>query len=191
MSKELVRTSKDHLKVRNEENKVQDCTSFFPQKAHSPMTTDYCPEIDVSTELNAIDAAYYQSLIGVVRWMVELGRLDICIELLMLSSCLALPREEHLHKLFHMISYLEKQHNCEMVFDHTVPDIYMSDFPNKDWNNLVYSNERDELKEEIPTYLPTPLGKGFCLRVYVESDHPGDQVRRRSKPGSLSSSTML
>ena len=41
------------------------------------MTIDYQPEIDVSPELNAVDAAYYQSLIGVVRWMVELGQVDI------------------------------------------------------------------------------------------------------------------
>ena len=72
------------------------------------MTTEYRAEIDVSPELNAIDAAYYQSLIGVVRWMVELGRVDICTEVSMLSSCLVLPREGHLLKLFCMFSYLEK-----------------------------------------------------------------------------------
>ena len=60
------------------------------------MTTDYWAEIDVSSELNATDAAYFQSLIGVVKWIVELGRVDICTEVLMLSSCLALPREGHL-----------------------------------------------------------------------------------------------
>ena len=49
------------------------------------MTTDYCAEIGVSPELNATDTAYYQSLIGVVRWMVELGQVDICTEALMLS----------------------------------------------------------------------------------------------------------
>ena len=72
------------------------------------MTTEYRAEIDVSPELNATDAAYYQSLIGVARWMVELGRVDICTEVLMLSSCLALPREGHLLQLFCMFSYLEK-----------------------------------------------------------------------------------
>ena len=77
--------------------------------------------------MNAVDAAYYQSLIGVVRWMVELGRVDICTEVSMLSSCLALPREGHLSQLFRMFSYLEKQHNCEMVFDHTVPEIDKAD----------------------------------------------------------------
>ena len=83
----------NHLKLRNGENKLQDCRYFIPKKAPSPMTTDCWAETDVSPELNAVDAAYYQSLIGVMSWMVELGRVDICTEVLMLSSCLALPRE--------------------------------------------------------------------------------------------------
>ena len=35
--------------------------------------TTYRPEFDVSRELNVADAAYYQSLIGILRWIVELG----------------------------------------------------------------------------------------------------------------------
>ena len=58
------------------------------------MSNDYRPEIDVSPELDATDAAYYQSLIGILQWMVELGRVDICTEVSMLSSCLALPSLE-------------------------------------------------------------------------------------------------
>ena len=57
------------------------------------MAYEYRPEIDISPELNATDAAYYQSLIGILRWMVELGRVDITKEVSMLSSCSALPRE--------------------------------------------------------------------------------------------------
>ena len=96
------------------------------------MSKGYCPEIDVSPELNATDAVHYQSLIGILRWRVELGRVDICKEVSMLSSCLALPRVGHLQQLFRMFSHLEKQHNSEMVFDHTEPDIDMSDFPKQE-----------------------------------------------------------
>ena len=97
-------------------------------KAPSPMTTEYYAERErerereVSLELNATDAAYYQSLIRVVRWIVELGQVDICTEVLMLSSCLALPREGYLQQLFHMFSYLEKQHNC-LIFQKKIGTI--------------------------------------------------------------------
>ena len=82
-----------------------------------------------------------------------------------------------------MVAYLEKQHNSEMVFDHTEPAIVYSDLPKQDWENTVYANERGELKEDVPTNIPTPLGKGFKTQVFVDSDHAGDQVTRRSRTG--------
>ena len=41
--------------------------------ADTPLTATYRPELDISRELNDADAAYYQSLIGILRWIVELG----------------------------------------------------------------------------------------------------------------------
>ena len=37
-------------------------------------------ELDVSPKLDAKLAPYYQSLIGILRWIVGLGRVDICVE---------------------------------------------------------------------------------------------------------------
>ena len=45
----------------------------LPNKADTPLTTTYRPELDVSRELNVADAVYYRSLIGILRWIVELG----------------------------------------------------------------------------------------------------------------------
>ena len=45
----------------------------MPYTADTPLTSTYRPELDVSRELNVADAAYYQSLIGILRWIVELG----------------------------------------------------------------------------------------------------------------------
>ena len=44
----------------------------MPNKADTPLSTTYRPEFDVSKELNVADVAYYQSLIGILRWTVEL-----------------------------------------------------------------------------------------------------------------------
>ena len=55
--------------------------------------------------------------------MVELGRVDICLEVSMMSSHLALPREGHLEQLYHIFAHLKKYRNTEMVFDLTVPEI--------------------------------------------------------------------
>ena len=102
---------------------------YLKAKALDPLPKGYRPEMDVSEELGPEEASYYMSLIGIVWWMVELGRVDICTEVSMMSSHLALPREGHLEAVFHMFEYLKKNHNSEMVFDPSEPDIDMSDFP--------------------------------------------------------------
>ena len=57
----------------------------IPTKAERPLTTSYRPELDVSPEVTPQDSAYYQSLIGILWWIVELGRIDICLEVSMMS----------------------------------------------------------------------------------------------------------
>ena len=44
-----------------------------------------------------------------------------------------------------MFSYFENNHNSEMVFDHSVPDIDRNDFQKQDWSNTVYASEKGEL----------------------------------------------
>ena len=68
----------------------------LPTKAKNPMQTSYLPDLYASPELEPIDDAYYQSSICILLRMVDLGRVDICLELLMLPSHLDLPIEEHL-----------------------------------------------------------------------------------------------
>ncbi len=93
---------KKYLEKLNKDLHPKDQTYFLPKRANAPFGNNYRPEIDVSAELSPEFAAYYQSLIGILRWMVELGRVDITAEVLMMSSCLALLREGHLKALFHM-----------------------------------------------------------------------------------------
>ena len=88
----------------------------------------YRPEIDVSLELNHCDASYYESLIGVLWWIVELGRVDISLEVSMLSSHLALPHEGHLEQVFQIFGYLKKYHNTELVYDPSNPEIDPAQF---------------------------------------------------------------
>eukprot|EP00804_Cyclotella_cryptica_P011570 CCRYP_012075-RB/>CCRYP_012075-RB protein AED:0.46 eAED:0.46 QI:0/0/0/1/0/0/2/0/81 len=47
---------------------------------------------DVTPLLEPGVATYYMQLIGVLRWMCELGRIDICTKVSMLSSFAAMPR---------------------------------------------------------------------------------------------------
>ena len=95
-------------------------------------STTYRPELDVSRELNVADAAYYQSLIGILSWILELGQVDVCLEVSMMSSHLALPREGHLEQVLHIFAYLKKYHNTELVSDPSDHVVDENDFERRD-----------------------------------------------------------
>jgi hypothetical protein len=155
----------------------------LPLKAQTPLTTTYRPELDVSPELNATESAYYQSLIGILRWIVELGRTDICLETSMMSSHLALPREGHLEQVLHIFAYLRCHHNAEMVFDPSDPAVDEGQFERRDWTSTEFGHV--DGKELLPPEMPEPRGRGFVMRAKVDADHASDTVTRRSRTGFL------
>ena len=55
--------------------------------------------------------------------MVELWRVDICLEVSMMSSHLALPSQGHIEQVLHMFCYLKKYHNGTLVYDPSDPGI--------------------------------------------------------------------
>lgn len=155
----------------------------MPKKAETPLQTTYRPELDVSPELKPTDAAYYMSLIGILRWIVELGRVDICLEVSMMSSHLAMPREGHLDQVLHIFAYLKRYHHTEMVFDPSDPVIDESKFELKDWTSSKFGHVQGQ--EEMPSNMPEPRGLGFTMRAKVNADHASDTVSRRSRTGFL------
>ena len=68
----------------------------LPSKCVTPLSNGYRPEIDVTPELKADGVQYYQELVGMLRWAVEVGRVYILLEVSLMSSHLALPRQGHL-----------------------------------------------------------------------------------------------
>ena len=169
--------------VKNVEEWLAKSDRKLPKKAEAPFKTGYRPEIDVSRELVGDEASYYQSLIGILRWIVELGRVDICLEVSLMSSHLALPREGHLEALFHIFAYLRKYHNAEMLFDPSLPHVDPSAFQRQDWTFSAMTEE--DMKEVLPPYMPASRGRGFVIRVFVDADHAGDEITRRSRTGFI------
>ena len=155
----------------------------MPKNSNTPLTTSYRPELDVSPELNPEDASYYMSLVGILRWIVELGRVDICLEVSMMSSHMALPREGHMRELLHIFSYLNKYSNTELVFDPSEPNIDEDAFQRKDWTSSEFGHISGE--EELPPNSPAPRGMGFTMRAKVDADHASDTVTRRSRTGFM------
>jgi len=152
----------------------------LPTKAENPFPMDYCPEMDISDPLDPECSSFYQHLIGVMRWMVELGRVDIATEISLLSSHLAYPRVGHLEVALHVMGYLKQKHNTRLVFDPTYPTIDMDSFPQYDWTEFY-----GDVEEAIPSDMPPPLGKDLDVRMMCDSDHAGEKRTRRSRTGFL------
>ena len=123
------------LAVSNVEDYLQKTGEKLPSWASTPFPPNYCPEIYTTRELNPTKASYYQSLIGILRWVVELGRKDITCEVSQMASMMALPKEWHLKTLLHIFGHLKAHHNAELVLDPLVPDFDMQgQFLRKDWS---------------------------------------------------------
>jgi hypothetical protein len=150
----------------------------MPKKASNPFPGDYEPEMDTTPTLNPELASWYASLIGMLRWMVEIGRVDIITEVSKMASQMASPREGHLDALLHMFGFLRICHNSRMAYDPSYPTIDMDVFKPNDWKSF-YGN----VVESIPSNAPEPRGKDVDLRLYVDSDHAGEKRTRRSRTG--------
>jgi hypothetical protein len=149
-------------------------------KASTPMYADYRPELDVTPFLDARQANYYQELIGILRWAVELGRIDIHTQVAMLSSYLVQPRVGHLDAVFRIFAYLKAHDRSKIVFDASTPSIDTRRFTTHSWQDFY----RDA-KEAIPPNMPEPRGRAAEIHCFVDADHAGDRVTRRSHTGIL------
>jgi hypothetical protein len=155
-------------------------TFKIPAKAANPFPENYSPDTDMTDPLDPECSSFFQHLIGVMRWMVEIGRVDIAVEVSMLSSYLTLPREGHLEAALHIMGYLKQKHNSRLIFDPTYPLIDESDFPEHDWTEFY-----GDVSEAIPHDMPEPLGKEVDIRMMTDSDHAGCKTTRRSRTGIL------
>jgi hypothetical protein len=142
------------------------------KKATAPFPVDYRPEMDTTPELSPVMANYYQTQSGVLRWCVELGRIDIVTEVSLLSLHLCLPREGHLDTVFHLFAHLANNHSARVVFDPTYPVIHEDAFVTADCEAMY-----GDVKESLPPDAPLPLGKEVDLRLYIYSDHAREVYR--------------
>jgi hypothetical protein len=64
----------------------------------NPFPTGYKPEIDITDKLSPSLASRYMQLIGILRWAVEIGCIDIFLEVSLLSQYQANPDSDILRQ---------------------------------------------------------------------------------------------
>jgi hypothetical protein len=162
------------------ERELKQVGKFLPTKAPTPMSGGYRPELDMTDELDATRQNYYQGVIGVLRWLCELGRLDILVSVSMLSRYLAQAREGHLEQAFHIFAYLKAHDRSTLVFDDTCPYIDQRRFNKRDWSEFYPG-----AAEIISPKMPEARGLAVTMSCFVDADHAGCRDTRRSHTGVI------
>ena len=151
--------------------------------ARVPIVASYKPELDTTPELGPELTNRYQQLIGILRWAVELGRLAIYLEVSLMSQYLANPRAGHLEAVCHIFAFVKKHLQLKIVFDAkdvTLDDSCFAQVPIAEWKEFY-----GDVVEELPPNMPEPLGSPIKITCFVDADHAGNVVTRRSHSGIL------
>ena len=128
----------------------------------------------MSSLLLSDEASYYQTILGIMRWVIELGCVDIAVEVSQLSSFLAMLRKGYMVSALHSMSYLRIKHNSCFVLDLSYAEISQSEFKSdQHWTAFYEDGGRIN-----PLNAPTPLGEEVELIIFVDSDHAGDKNNR-------------
>ena len=126
------------------------------------MQTSYRLELDVSPDLGPNKASWYQYMIGILIWMVELVRVDIFLEFSMMQSNLALPRKVNLHQVLNIFSHLQKYYDTDLLYDPIYPCIDESSFELHDFTFSEFGHIQG--KEYLPPNMSQYRGLGFVMR---------------------------
>lgn len=154
-------------------------TNWKAKSFRGPLPKDYRPELDSTDLCDPKDHNRFQQIIGILRWAVVLGREDIHIHVAKMSQYQAQPRQGHLEALYMIVYHLKKYPEKRLVFDPSEPEVDDNRFQlDADWTEFYH-----DAKEEDPRGMPTPLGKPVIISCFVDADHAGNKVTRRSHTG--------
>jgi hypothetical protein len=165
--------------VTEVERELEEIGERLSAKVSTPMSQ--ATALRSTPELDTKRANNFHGLIGVLRWICELGRIDILVDVVaMLSQFLAAPRRGHLDQVFHIFAYLKRYNRSSMVFDETEPLFDESRFQKCDWIEYYPG-----ACEAVPPDALEVRGQSVSMSCFVDAVHVGCRVIRRLHNGVL------
>ena len=152
-----------------------------------PMVSGDHPELDDTAILSGESHQKYQMLIGILNWIVALGRLDIGFATSSLSRFVACPRQGHMDRALYVFGYLKKRPNRRYIIDSRDPKIIQNGadgLVDEDLTETLRSQYPDS-EEILDSATPEPLFDEIKITAFVDSDHAHDKLTRRSITGLI------
>ena len=86
-------TSQSYLKeaIKNVERSIKDKgLPPLQSKALTPLSSKHKPKLDISAECYTKETKFYQELVGILQWAVEIGQVDINLEVYLYAYLFAI-----------------------------------------------------------------------------------------------------
>jgi len=175
--------------VNTVEKQMKEDGVMFTSKARQPFSTlAYRPELDDSILCESDQIRYFQNLIGMLRWAIEIGRVDIQFEVSCLSRYLMQPRMGHVQQALNVFNYLKHHNRSFILYDTRKIEINWTtnNIEGSPWERASAMKELyTDAVEDLPSNAPEPRGKSVQINCFVDADHAGDKITRRSQTGIL------
>jgi hypothetical protein len=152
-----------------------------PKQAASPLVPGDHPELDSSELLEFDMIRVYQSLIGALQWVIQIGRFDVATAVMTMSRFRAAPRKGHLERVQRIHGYISKMRHAVIRIRTEEPDYSSTPVKEYDWEYTCYRGAM----EELPTDAPKPLGKRVQFTSYVDANLYHDMISGKSVTGIL------
>jgi len=153
----------------------------WPKVAHSPLINGDHPELDTSDLLSEDNQKVYQSLIGALQWVIQIGRFDITTAVMTLSQFRAMPRQGHLDRVKRIHGYLSKMRHATIKIRTNTPDYSAIPVKMYDWEYSCYA----AAEEETPPDSPKPKGKSITMTSYFDANLYHDVISGKVGTGIL------
>ena len=126
--------------------------------------------MDVIEPLGVESANYFQKLIGILKWFIELVRIDIHNYTHCLSVFLSQTGQADLKSNMHTLSYLKNYPHYKFIFDPGMSSkltTFIEDKCQKDY----YPGAKDKLPHNMPDSGVSTAGITFFLYMYNSCDY--------------------